>query len=293
MARMQSKRFSPLTWLNYLILLLAGLVTLYPFWYIIMYSVSTYAEVIGKGAILWPQGFTLSAIHAVLNDRYITTAYGNTLFIVFFGTLLSVVTTALLAYPLSVNVPGHRVFSFLIYFTMLFGGGMIPTYYVVRGTGLLNSLWALIIPSLITPFNVFIMRNFFRGIPESLVESAKIDGAGALRSFLAIVLPLSMPIVATVTLYYAVGYWNSFFNALIYIRSSELRPLQLVLREMISQSMTDTTGSGAGLDAAYGDIGNETIKMALVTVSVVPIMCIYPFLQKYFTKGVLVGAVKS
>lgn len=289
----RKKGFSLLTLLNWLLLFGAGLITFYPFWYIVCYSLSTYSEVIGKGAILLPQGFTLSGIQAVLNDRYVTTAYGNTLFLVVVGTTLSVTVNALLAYPLSVNVPGHRVFNFLIYFTMLFGGGMIPTYYIVRSTGLMNTLWSLIIPSLLTPFNVFIMRNFFRGIPDSLVESASIDGCGQMRAFLSIVLPLSKPILATVTLYYAVGYWNSFFNALIYIRKADLRPLQLILREMINQGMTDTVGMGSSLDAGYGDIGNQTIKMALVTISVVPIMCIYPFLQKHFTHGTLTGAVKS
>ena len=287
------KKFSVYTLLNYLLLGLCGIVMLYPFWYIIMYSLSTYSEVIGKGAILWPQGFTLDAIKTILSDSYFMNAYRNTLFVVSVGTVLSLTVTALLAYPLACKVGGYRVFSFLIYFTMLFGGGMIPTYYVVRATKLLNTLWSLILPSLVTPFNVFIMRNFFQALPESLTESAQIDGAGPFRAFVRIVLPLSMPIIATVTLFYAVGYWNSFFSALMYIRVAALRPLQLVLREMITQSMTNTVGAGSSIDAGYGAVTGQTVKMAAITVSVVPIACIYPFLQKYFTKGVLVGAVKS
>lgn len=289
----KKKKFSVFTMLNYLLLGLCGVTMVYPFWYIFMYSLSTYSDVIGKGAILWPQGFTLSAIKTILSDSYFMNAYGNTLFVVGVGTVLSLAATALIAYPLACKVGGHRVFSFLIYFTMLFGGGMIPTYYVVRATKLINTLWSLILPSLITPFNVFIMRNFFQGIPESLIESANIDGAGSFCSFFKIVIPLSMPIIATVLLFYAVGYWNAFFNALLYIRPANLRPLQLVLREMVTQSMTDTVGAGASIDAGYGAITGQTIKMAAVTVSVVPIACVYPFLQKYFTQGVLVGAVKS
>lgn len=274
--------------LCYAFLTLVALIMLYPFWYVVMYSVSSYSQVIGKGAIIRPYGFTLDAIGSVLKDPNIYTAYGNTLFLAIVGTFMSLAATLLFAYPLSCHVKGHRVISFLVYFTMLFGGGMLPTYYVVRQAGLLDTLWSLIIPGLINPFYVFIVRNFFEATPVELKESAFIDGAGQLRVFLSIMLPLSMAVVATMTLFYAVGYWNSYFSAIIYIRSASKRPLQLILRDMISQSNTEDMG-----DFSTSDLTPTTMKMATLTVSVIPILCVYPFLQKFFAKGVMVGAVKG
>lgn len=274
--------------LCYAFLTIVGFVMFYPFYYVVMYSVSSYSQVIGKGAILRPYGFTLDAIKNVLKDPNIYTAYGNTLFLAIVGTLMSLVATLLFAYPLSCHVKGHRVISFLVYFTMLFGGGMLPTYYVVRQAGLLDTLWSLIIPGLINPFYVFIVRNFFEATPNELKESAFIDGAGQMRVFVSIMLPLSMAVVATMTLFYAVGYWNSYFSAIIYIRSASKRPLQLILRDMISQSNAEDMG-----DFSTSDLTPTTMKMATLTVSVIPILCVYPFLQKFFAKGVMVGAVKG
>lgn len=275
--------------LCYLFIFLIALVMFYPFWYVVMYSMSSYSAVIGKGAIIWPQGFTLDAIKNVLSDPDIYTAYGNTLFLAFVGTTMSLLITLLFAYPLSCHVMGHRVISFMVYFTMLFSGGMLPTYYVVRSVGLLDSLWSLILPVLINPFYVFLVRNFFEAIPESLKESAYIDGAGQLQIFVTIMLPLSMAVVASMTLFYAVGYWNSYFNAIIYIRSAGRRPLQLILRDMISASSTEALAG----DFSTSDLTPMTLKMATLTVSVVPILCVYPFLQKFFEKGVMIGAIKG
>ena len=275
--------------LCYLIVGLIALVMFYPFWYVVMYSMSSYSAVIGKGAIIWPQGFTLDAIKNVLSDPDIYTAYGNTLFLAFVGTTMSLLITLLFAYPLSCHVMGHRVISFMVYFTMLFSGGMLPTYYVVRSVGLLDSLWSLILPVLVNPFYVFLVRNFFEAVPESLKESAYIDGAGQLQIFVTIMLPLSMAVVASMTLFYAVGYWNSYFNAIIYIRSADRRPLQLILRDMISASSTEALAS----DFSTSDLTPMTLKMATLTVSVVPILCVYPFLQKFFEKGVMIGAIKG
>ena len=275
--------------LCYLFIFLIALVMFYPFWYVVMYSMSSYSAVIGKGAIIWPQGFTLDAIKNVLSDPDIYTAYGNTLFLALVGTTMSLLITLLFAYPLSCHVMGHRVISFMVYFTMLFSGGMLPTYYVVRSVGLLDSLWSLILPVLINPFYVFLVRNFFEAIPESLKESAYIDGAGQLQIFVTIMLPLSMAVVASMTLFYAVGYWNSYFNAIIYIRSAGRRPLQLILRDMISASSTEALAG----DLSTSDLTPMTLKMATLTVSVVPILCVYPFLQKFFEKGVMIGAIKG
>lgn len=273
----------------YAVLILVAFIMFYPFWYVLVYSFSSYSAVIGKGAILWPQAFTTEAIGDVLSDPDIFTAYGNTLILAIGGTALSLAFTLLFAYPLSCQVMGHKVISFLVYFTMLFSGGMLPTYYIVRQTGLLDSLWALILPGLINPFYVFLVRNFFSAIPEELKESAFIDGAGQIRTFLRIVLPTSMAVVASMTLFYAVGYWNSYFNAILYIRSPEKRPLQLLLREMISTSSTEELAG----DFSASDLTPTTLKMATLTVSVIPILCVYPFLQKFFEKGVMAGAMKG
>jgi putative aldouronate transport system permease protein len=289
-------RVSPLTLLNYLSLLLIAGVTLYPFWYVVMYSLSSYQQVLGKGAIIRPYGFTLASIQSVLANPMIGRAYLNTIFIVVMGTVLSIITTAFFAYPLARNVGGAKFLSIFIYITMLFSGGMIPTFYIVRETGLIDSLWSLIIPALISPFYVFIMRNFFRGIPSELIESADVDGASEMRIFLAIILPLSIPVLASISLFYAVMYWNKFFDAIIYIKSVDKRPLQLILREMVTSASTemfDQMIAGMQGEARQSDVTPTSLKMATVTVAVVPVMCIYPFVQKYFVKGVLLGAVKS
>lgn len=285
----KKRRVSAFGVVNALILSLIALIMLYPLWYVVMYSLSSYSQVIGKGAILWPQGFTLQAIQDVLSDPNIFTAYGNTLFLAVVGTLLSLGATLLFAYPLAQKVRGHRVISFLVYFTMLFSGGMLPTYYVVRQAGLTDTLWSLILPVLINPFYVFLVRNFYEGIPEEIQESALIDGAGQWRIFLRIILPLSMAVIASMTLFYAVGYWNSYFSAILYIRSADKRPLQLILREMISSSSAEEMAS----DFSASDLTPTTMKMATLTVSVVPILLVYPFLQRFFEKGVMIGAVKG
>lgn len=282
--------------INGLLLLLIGFLMLYPFWYVLVYSLSTYNEVIGQGVIFIPHGFTFSSWKSVIQSPLFLQSYGNTLFVVIVGTTLSLVTTALFAYPLARKVRGTRFFNMFIYFTMLFGGGMIPTFYVVRQTGLLDSLWSLILPALISPFNVFVMRSFFEGIPAEMVESANIDGATELRTFVQIILPLSLPVVATITLFYAVGYWNKFFDAVLYINSIEKRPLQLLLKEMISSSSNEMfAGIVAGMtgETSQSDVTPMTLKMATITLSVLPVMVIYPFLQKYFVKGVMIGAVKG
>lgn len=281
------------TIINWVLLFAVGFVMLYPFWYVLMYSLSTYSEVVTEGAIMVPHGFTLQNIKIVLQNSSISRGYLNSLFLVTVGTTLSVVVTAMLAYPLSQNVMGTKAINLMIYFTMLFGGGMIPTYYVVRATGILNTLWSLILPSLVGAYNVFMMRNFFRNIPSELIESAALDGSSSMNTLFRIVLPLSLPIFATITLYYAVGYWNRYFDAILYIRSASKRPLQVALREMISMSMSELLGQGSTSDASKADLTGSTIQKAAIVVTILPIMCIYPFLQKYFTKGTMSGAVKS
>ncbi|MBO4278981.1 MAG: carbohydrate ABC transporter permease [Spirochaetales bacterium] len=286
-----SKKFTFATLINYLILGAVAFIILYPFWYMLVYSMSSYSEVVGKTALFVPRGFNFNAYKSILKDELFLTGYKNTLIVTLAGTIFSLSTTVLLAYPLSKNLKGNKVISFLIYLTMLFGGGMLPTYYVVRITKLLNTYWALILPNLVTPFNVFVVRNYLKDIPDSLSESAQLDGAGHFRILFSIILPLSLPILATIGLFYAVGYWNAYFNAILYIRDAALRPLQVLLREMVTQTQMDTTGSGMMIGADMG-INSQTIKMAAIIASIVPIACVYPFLQKYFAKGLMNGAIK-
>lgn len=278
--------------LNHLLLAVAGLVMLYPMWYVFMYGLSDPHAVLGKGAILWPQEPTLAAVAFVLRTPEIMRSYLNTAFVVIAGTLLSLVATSLFAYPLSTRIPGVRVISLLTYFTILFGGGIIPTYVMVRETGLINSLWALIVPQLVWPFYVFIMIKFFKNIPDSLPESARIDGANDLVILLRIVLPLSLPALASVGLFYAVRYWNEFFTAIIYLPNKDKWTLQVILRSLLITQLEDQFDMPSG-DQTAGSVTADTVKMATVIVGTLPVMLIYPFLQKHFAKGVMIGAVKG
>jgi putative aldouronate transport system permease protein len=208
------------------------------------------------------------------------------------GTLMSLTATALLAYPLAQRVPGVRYLSLIVYFTILFSGGIIPTYVIVRQTGLMNTLWSLIIPQVIWPFYVIIMVKFFRNIPDSLAESAKIDGANDAVILVRIILPLSLPALASVSLFYAVRYWNEFFTAVIDLSDRSKWTLQVILRSLLITQLEDQFDQPTG-DQTAGSVTAETVKMATVMVGTVPIMLIYPFLQKHFARGVLIGAVKG
>lgn len=221
----------------------------------------------------------------------ITTGYRNTLIYVVAGTAINLVATAIGAYVLSRrNLYFKNVLMMLIVITMFFGGGLIPTYLLINNLGMLNTIWAMLIPGMIGTFNMIIMRTAFQSVPISLEESAKIDGANDLIILFRIIIPLSMPVIAVMILWYAVGHWNSYFGALIYLRDRELFPLQLVLREILITNTTDsmmTEASGDRMAIA------DTIKYATIIVSTLPILLLYPFLQKYFVKGVLIGAIKE
>lgn len=277
---------------NYVLLILLGVATFYPFWYVCVMTFSTNLDAQNVSFMLWPRGFTLDNLNYIIHYNYFAQTYLNTVFVVVIGTILSIVCTVLFAYPLSLRIKGSKVLSHLTFFTLLFGGGMIPTYLVVKSTGLLNSLWSLIIPSIINPFNVFLMINFFRTIPQTLSESAQIDGAGPFRTLWSVILPVSLSGIATLTLFYAVAYWNSYFNAMIYLSDRSQWTLQLLLREILISTQSGTDGGGAG-DISEAARFGRTLKMATVFTAVIPIMMVYPFVQKYFVKGVMVGAVKG
>lgn len=265
-------------------------IMIYPFWYQINLSLSDALQARRGGAFLTPYGFSLSAYRSVLSSKAMGSGFVNTLFVTLAGTALSLLATSATAYPLArKDTPFRGVFTFMVVFTLIFNGGMIPTFLVVKGTGLLNSLWALIVPSLIASYNVIIMRSFFSAIPAELEESATIDGAGDIRIFLQIILPLSGPVLATVSLWLAVGYWNNYFNALLYLSKRELRVLQQILMEIINSSRADDVLS---MENAAG-ITPETVKAASIMIISLPILCLYPFLQKFFVKGVMLGSVKG
>ncbi|WP_199615824.1 carbohydrate ABC transporter permease [Paenibacillus alkalitolerans] len=278
---------------NTCFMLLLCFVTLYPFLYVLFASLSDPAEITRfRGMLLYPLGFNLEAYKAVMDNPMILTGYRNTIFYVTVGTAINLFMTTLGAYALSRrNVYFNNAIMFIIVITMVFNGGLIPTFLLVNNLGMLDTPWALLLPGAINSFNLIIMRTAFQGVPVSLEESARIDGANDWVIMSRIIVPLSMPVIAVMILWYAVGHWNSYFNALIYIRDRDLFPLQLVLREILISNSTDsmTTNAAAG-DRL--DIG-ITIKYASIIVSTLPILCLYPFLQKYFVHGVLIGALKE
>lgn len=285
-----SKKWSAFNVINYALLALLFFITLYPFWYVMMLAFSSGDRASGYELIFWPVDFTLANVRYVLSTPDFFHIYGNTAFVVVVGTLLSLVATVLLAYGLSQKVFGIRVVRMIVLFTMLFNGGMIPTYLVVRGTGLMNNLWALILPAMISPFNVFLMVNAFKAIPDSLSESAYLDGAGIVKTLVYVLTPLMKPTIATLLLFYAVAYWNTYFSAVIYTPKRSRWTLQVLLRQILINN--DQNGVGGAVDSAIASLSTN-LKMATVFVSIVPIMLVYPFLQKYFTSGVMVGAVKE
>lgn len=277
------------------ILFLTGLmiITLYPFLYVVFASLSEPSELVKhSGILLWPKGFFIDAYKLVLKNPIIISGYKNTLFYVVVGTVLNVFFTALFAFVLSRrDMYWKKHMMMMVVVTMFFSGGIIPGYILVKNLGMLDTRWALIIPGLISTWNLIIMRTSFQAIPYELEEAAKIDGASDFRVFAQIILPLSVPVLAVMMLFYGVGHWNSWTGALIYLRDRELFPLQLVLREiLIENSTTDTTN----LSTTTGDpFLGEVVKYATIIVATLPILVLYPFIQKYFTKGVMIGALKG
>ena len=277
----------------HIIMVLLGLITLYPFWHVIMYSISDPVKAMGGGIFLWPKGFSTIGFDILFKTNQVYVAYGNSLFLLVVGTSINVIFTALLAYPLSVHrFKGRSAITMMVFFTMLFSGGMIPSYLLVDSLGLLDSLWALILPGTISAWNMLIMKNYFQSIPPSLEESASLDGATPLIILVRIIVPVSMPVVATVALMYGVVHWNSYFNAVLYIYAQSKMTLPIYLRMLLSSTAMDqATQSGVAFDSAA--ITPETMKMATIVASVLPILIIYPFIQKYFVKGVMVGSIKG
>ena len=280
---------------NFTLLTIFGLAALVPFIYIILSSLTSTQEYLSKSFVFIPMRPSLEGYRYIFTTGVITRAVFNSIYITVVGTAFNLLFTTLLAYSLSKSyLVGRRFLMMYVIFPMVFSGGMIPTFLVVKGLGLINSLWALILVSLINPFNLIIIRNFFQKLPSELEDAARIDGCGDLSIFFRILLPLSKPVLATFTIFYAVGHWNGYFNALLYLNSVHLWPVQVWLRQVVI-----TAGGQMGI-GYMGDFGADhalppthVIKMGVIVVSTLPILVVYPFLQKHFVKGALLGSIKG
>ncbi|EXG85032.1 carbohydrate ABC transporter permease [Lacrimispora sp.] len=277
---------------NYIILTIVALICLYPMWFVAMASFSDSSQLIAhSGFLLKPLGFNLQAYLKVFENPMILKGYANTLFILVVGVALDLVMTALAAYFFSrKGVMFKKPLMLFVLFTMFFSGGMIPFYLNLKDMHLINSRWGLIIPFMISTYNMIILRTSFESIPDSLTEAARIDGAGHITILFKIILPLSKAIMAVMVLYYGVSIWNAWFWASAILRDRELYPLQVILREILISNDLQAMNGGAGADA---EAIAQSIKYATIMVATVPILFVYPFLQKYFTKGVMIGAVKE
>ena len=269
-------------------------IVLYPLLFVVSASFSDPAKVLGGEVWLLPKGLNVDAYVNILHNDKIWIGYRNTIFYAVVGTAINLVMTIIAAYPLSrPDLPGRGVIMLFITLTMFFSGGLIPTYLLIKNLGMVDTVWALLVPGAIATYNLIVMRTYFQSsIPWELQEAAHIDGCSNMRLLLNIILPLSKPIIAVMVLFYAVGHWNSYFGALIYLRNEALYPLQLVLREilLISQSAAIDGGS-VGLEQKI--MLAESIKYAVILVSSLPVLIMYPFVQKHFVKGVLIGSVKG
>lgn len=267
-------------------------ITLYPFIYVLSMSISNPIYVIDRSVWLYPKGFSLKAYEKVFENPDIWRAYFNTVFYTVVGTSLNIIMTVLGAYPLArKSFFARKQVMLFIVVTMFFSGGLIPLFILIQNLGIYNTRWAVILPGLVSAFLIIITRTFFQSIPESLHESAKLDGAGEFKTLTRIVIPLSMPIIAVLALFYAVGHWNSFLPAMMYLPDARLQPLSLYLvKVLIQNSANMLEGMVDQYDRAMFTV---QLKFSMIIVAVVPILAVYPFLQKYFVKGVMIGSLKE
>lgn len=276
---------------NYCFFIIMGCTTLIPFVNLIAKSMSSEEAVISGRVGLLPVGVQFETYKYVLQDSMFLSSLRTSVLLTIVGTLLSLSLTTLTAYPLSkIRLRGRKWFLLMFIFTMLFSGGLIPTYLLMQNLNLVNTFGVLFLPAMVNVFNMLIVKNHFEGLPDSLEESAKLDGAGNIRILIHIMLPLSLPVMATIGLFFAVAFWNDFFAAMIYITNPELKPLQLYLKELIVSSSGDFLKNN--VDAAINTTP-QSIQASSILLATLPILLVYPFLQKYFVKGVLVGSVKG
>ncbi|MCJ7840846.1 carbohydrate ABC transporter permease [Lederbergia sp. NSJ-179] len=276
---------------NLILLGILGLATVVPFLYIIGGSFATESELATRPFFIIPENFTTAAYQYIFSTDSVIRSLGVSVFVTVVGTLISLILTLTFAYPLSrKEMMGRNVILNLILFSMLFSGGMIPTYLLVKGLGLLDSLWALILPLAINPFYVIIVKTFFQELPKELEDASKMDGCSEIQTFWRVMLPLSKPVIATFTLFYAVFYWNDFFQALLYLTDTTKWPIQLLLQQLV---MVANVGLGDLNEATLYEPPEESVKLAVIVIATIPILLFYPFLQKHFAKGVMLGSVKG
>jgi len=276
--------------INHSILFIVAIVCVLPFVYVLAVSFASPAEVAKGGLILWPKEWSLVSYQYIFSSDTLPRSLLVSIYITVVGTLINLAFTSLMAYPLSKpHLRGRNPILLGVLITMLFSGGMIPTYFVVNGLNLTNTLWSLMIPNAISAFNLIVLKNFFQQIPDGLEDSAKIDGCNDLGVLIRIVLPLSLPAMTTFGLFYAVAHWNTFFNAILYINDNEKWPIQVLLREIVILAQSRVGDSS--FDEM--DVQPLTIRMAVIVFATVPILLVYPFLQKHFAKGVMLGSVKG
>lgn len=276
--------------LNYALLFVLTVVFLYPLWYVLVGSISDPVRLFMHNGLLWrPLGFSLHGYRTMLQNPNVGIGYANTIFYVVVGTVLSIFFSCLGAYTLSrPKLMFKKLFTLLMVFTIYFSGGMIPKFLVVKGVGLYNTRMAVILPGVISTWNMIVMRTSFRAIPQSLEESARLDGAGDFTILFRIIVPCAKATIAVMVLYYAVAQWNGWFDAMIYLQDRSKFPLQLFLREILLININNANNAAA--DVLYLD---TLVKYAMIIISTVPILCIYPFVQKYFMKGVMMGSIKE
>ncbi|WP_074103162.1 carbohydrate ABC transporter permease, partial [Paenibacillus sp. P3E] len=286
--------------INYIYVLLALVIVAYPVIYMISASFSD-PKYVGSGEMwLWPRGFTLKGYQIVFENSKIWTGYANTICYTLLGTAINLVVTMPAAYALSrKDFVGRNFFMGMFMITMFFGGGLVPTYILVKNLGMVNTVWSIVIPSAASIWNIIVARTFFQSsIPKELQDAAQIDGCTNMRLFVKIILPLSMPIIAVMALFYGVGNWNSYFSALIYLNDESKYPLQLILRQILVLQEMSAQAGGAMDSASAAALNNKAevaslVKYAVIIVSTVPIIAVYPFLQRYFVQGVMIGSVKG
>lgn len=278
----------------YAICIIILLIVVYPLYFIVIASFSNPTEVANGKVWLWPSQFTVDGYKEILRHAEIWVGYRNTIFYTVAGTLIGLAVNIPAAYALSRrDLVGRKVITFYFIFTMFFNGGLIPTYFTIRDFGLYNSFWVMVLPFSVVVYHIIIARTFFdSSLPQGLLDAAQIDGCSNLRFFFQIALPLSKAVLAVIALYTAVAQWNAYFNALVYIKDDGLKPLQLIIRNILINNQS-IAGTGDGLAAQEARRLSELIKYAVIIVTTVPIMCVYPFVQKYFSKGVMIGAIKG
>jgi putative aldouronate transport system permease protein len=281
--------------INYAFFTIFGFLTLFPFVNLIAKSLSSEAAVISGMVTMFPIDFQTGTYKFVLGNKQFINSFIVTIVITAAGTLFGIIMTVITAYPLSkTRLRGRKIYLLIFIFTMLFNGGLIPTYLVMQKIKLVNTVWVLVLPAMVNVFNMLIMKNYFESLPESIEESAKIDGASDFTILFRVILPLSMPVLATITLFFAVAHWNSYFNAMMYITNPKLKPLQLYLKELVSSTMDVLKQGGFNPDIeSQLNVVPEAVQAASIVTATIPILCVYPFLQKYFVKGVLIGSVKG